>query len=247
MSTPSDTPLTIEQLSAETGMTVRNIRSYRTLGLIPAPDVRDGIGFYGDEHIRRLRLVRELQADGFNLKGIKQLLDATHDSSVLLRLRRLMHVPWTDETTQIVTREELEALLGPADEPGLLEDAVDAGVLVPLDDGRFEVPSPLTLRLAAENIKYGIPLRAALQARRRVQELCAEIARANVEVFVEHVWRPFERDGYPEERWSQITAAIEELRPLSAEGVMALYGPAMADQIEQTLGQELRRLSGDAD
>lgn len=247
MSTPADTPLTIEQLSAETGMTVRNIRSYRTLGLIPPPDVRDGIGFYGDEHVRRLRLVRELQADGFNLKGIKQLLDATHDSSVLLRLRRLMHVPWTDETTQIVTREELEALLGAADEPGLLEDAVDTGVLVPLDDGRFEVPSPLTLRLAAENIKYGIPLRAALQARRRAQELCAEIARLNVEVFVEHVWRPFEHAGYPEERWSQITAAIEELRPLSAEGVMALYGPAMADQIEQTLGQELRRLSGDTD
>lgn len=244
MSTPPETRLTIEQLSAETGMTVRNIRSYRTLGLIPPPDVREGIGYYGDEHARRLRLVRELQADGFNLKGIKQLLDATQDSSALLRLRRLMHIPWTDETTQIVSRDELEALLGPP-EPGLLEDAVDAGVLVPLDDGRYELPSPLTLRLAAENIKHGIPLRAALQTRRRIEELCAEIARVNVEVFVEHVWRPFEQAGFPEERWTQITEAIEELRPLSAEGLMALYGPAMADQIEQTLGQELRRLSGD--
>lgn len=246
MSIAPDARLTIEQLSAETGMTVRNIRSYRTLGLIAPPDVRDGIGYYGDEHVRRLRLVRELQADGFNLKGIKQLLDATQDSSVLLRLRRLMHVPWTDETTEIVTREALEQLLGPP-EPGLLEDAIAAGVLVPLDDGRFELPSPLTLRLAAENVKHGIPLRAALQARQRVQELCAEIARVNVGVFVEHVWRPFEQAGYPEERWTEITEAIEELRPLSAEGLMALYGPAMAEQIEVTLGQELRRLSGDAE
>lgn len=239
-----ETRLTIEQLSAETGMTVRTIRSYRTLGLIPPPDVRESIGYYGDEHVRRLRLVRELQAEGFNLKGIKQLLDATQNSSALLRLRRLMHVPWTDDTTQIVSREELEALLGPP-EPGLLQDAVAAGVLVPLDDGRFELPTPLTLRLAAENIKHGIPLRAALQARQRVAELCAEIARVNVDVFVEHVWRPFERAGFPEERWPEITEAIEELRPLSAEGLMALYGPAMADAIEQTLGQELRRLSGD--
>lgn len=243
MSTP-EASRTIEQLSAETDMTVRNIRSYRTLGLLPPPEVRDGVGYYGDEHVRRLRLVRELQADGFNLKGIKQLLDATHDSNVLLRLRRLMHVPWTGEATQVVTREELEHLIGPADEPGvLLQDAVDTGVLVPLDDGSYEVPNPLTLRIAAENIKYGIPLSAALAGHRRVRELCEQIAQSNVDVFVEHVWRPFERDGYPEERWTQIAEAIEELRPLSAEGVMALYGPAMADAVERTLGDELRRLS----
>lgn len=242
MSTP-DAHLTIEQLSAETDMTVRNIRSYRTLGLLPPPIVREGVGYYGDEHVRRLRLVRELQADGFNLKGIKQLLDATHDSQVLLRLRRLMHVPWTDATTQVVSRGELERLLGAADEPGLLEDAVDAGVLVPLDDGNYEVPNPLTLRIATENIKYGIPLRAALQAHRHIRGLCEQIAEYEVGLFVEHVWRPFERAGYPEERWSQIAEAIEELRPLSAEGLVAIYAPAMADAVEQRLGHELRRLS----
>ncbi len=243
MSTPPEATRTIEQLSAETAMTVRNIRSYRTLGLLPPPEVRDGVGYYGDEHVRRLRLVRELQADGFNLKGIKQLLDATHDASVLLRLRQLMHEPWTGQTTQIVTREELDDLLGPQ-EPGLLEDAVDTGVLLPLDDGRYEVPNPLTLRIAAENIKHGIPLSAALQSHRRVRELCEEIAQSNVEVFLEHVWRPFERAGFPEERWAQIAEAIEALRPLSAEGVMALYGPAMADAVEQAIGVELRRASG---
>lgn len=244
MSTPPEATRTIEQLAAEAAMTVRNIRSYRTLGLLPPPDVRDGVGYYGDEHVRRLRLVRELQADGFNLKGIKQLLDATHDASVLLRLRRLMHEPWTGQTTQIVTREELDDLLGAAQEPGLLEDAVDTGVLLPLDDGRYEVPNPLTLRIAAENIKHGIPLSAALQSHRRVRELCEEIAQSNVEVFLEHVWRPFERAGFPEERWAQIAEAIEALRPLSAEGVMALYGPAMADAVEQAIGVELRRASG---
>lgn len=245
MAVAVDATRTIEQLSAETAMTVRNIRSYRTLGLIPAPEVRDGVGYYGDEHVRRLRLVRELQADGFNLRGIKQLLDAAHDSGVLLRLRRLMHTPSPEATTQIVTREELEGMIGAADEPGLLESAVAAGILVPLDDGRYEAVNALTLRIAVENIKHGIPLSAALDCHRRVQELCAQIAEAQVEVFVEHVWRPFERAGYPEERWSDIAEAIEELRPLSAEGTMAIYGPIMADVVERTLGDELRRVSGE--
>src|SRR5437899_3028776 len=34
-------------------MTVRNIRAHRARGLLPAPDVRDRIGYYGPEHIAR--------------------------------------------------------------------------------------------------------------------------------------------------------------------------------------------------
>src|SRR5437762_13257751 len=67
--------LTIEQLAAESGMTVRNIRSHRARGLLPAPEVRDRVGYYGPQHVTRLRLIQELQAEGFNLKGIERLLE----------------------------------------------------------------------------------------------------------------------------------------------------------------------------
>ena len=66
--------LTIEELAAETGMTVRNIRSHRARGLLPAPEVRDRVGYYGQPHLARLRMIQELPADGFNLKGIERLL-----------------------------------------------------------------------------------------------------------------------------------------------------------------------------
>jgi hypothetical protein len=68
--TKSENDLTIEQLAAETGMTVRNIRSHRARGLLPAPEVRDRVGYYGPEHLDRLRMIQELQTDGFNLKGV---------------------------------------------------------------------------------------------------------------------------------------------------------------------------------
>src|SRR2546421_8300041 len=59
--------LTIEQLAAEVGMSVRNIRNHHSRGLLPAPEVRARVGFYGAEHVARLRLILDLQADGFNL------------------------------------------------------------------------------------------------------------------------------------------------------------------------------------
>src|SRR3954471_9275739 len=67
--------LTIEELAAESGMTVRNIRSHRARGLLPPPEVRDRVGYYGPEHLGRLRMIQELQTDGFNLKGIEKLLN----------------------------------------------------------------------------------------------------------------------------------------------------------------------------
>ena len=67
--------LTIEQLAAETGMTVRNIRAHQARGLLDPPVVRQRVGYYGPEHVAQLKLIRDLQEDGFNLAGIKRLLD----------------------------------------------------------------------------------------------------------------------------------------------------------------------------
>ena len=53
--------MTIEQLAARSGITVRNIRSHRSRGLLPPPEVRDRIGYYGPEHLNRLLLIKDLQ------------------------------------------------------------------------------------------------------------------------------------------------------------------------------------------
>jgi DNA-binding transcriptional MerR regulator len=60
--------LTIDELAQRTGMTVRNIRAHQSRGLLPPPEVRGRTGYYGAEHVARIELIRELQADGFNLE-----------------------------------------------------------------------------------------------------------------------------------------------------------------------------------
>ena len=66
--------LTIDELARETGMTVRNIRAHPSRGLLPPPEVRARTGYYGPEHVARLRLIQELQANGYNLAAIKDLV-----------------------------------------------------------------------------------------------------------------------------------------------------------------------------
>src|SRR5919109_4236173 len=83
--------LTIDELAQRVGMTVRNIRAHQSRGLIPPPEVRGRTGYYGPEHVARLELISEMQADGFNLAAVKRLLDDSAGSeSQMLGFRRAL-------------------------------------------------------------------------------------------------------------------------------------------------------------
>src|SRR5919201_4891350 len=99
MATQAQGALTIDELARETGMTVRNIRSHATRGLLPPPEVRARTGYYGPEHVARLRLIQELQSNGYNLAAIKHLLSRTEAESAeqVLGFARVLLEPFEDE------------------------------------------------------------------------------------------------------------------------------------------------------
>src|SRR6476659_992238 len=109
--------LTIEELAARSGMTVRNIRSHRARGLLPAPEVRDRVGYYGPEHVARLRMIQELQSEGFNLKGIERLLEQSPGpAEQFLSFKRSLGASFETEEPQTFTREELAKRFGDDDD-----------------------------------------------------------------------------------------------------------------------------------
>src|SRR3954453_17797883 len=143
---PIATDLTIDELARETGMTVRNIRSHATRGLLPPPEVPPRTGYYGPEHVARLRLIRELQANGYNLGAIKHLLSRSNGSAEdVLGFARALLAPFENEQSEIVEIGELASRFGTAIEPKLAARAEKLGIVVPLGDGRFEIPSPTLL------------------------------------------------------------------------------------------------------
>src|SRR5260221_636058 len=125
-------------------MTVRNIRAHQSRGLLPPPEIAGRTGFYGADHIARLELIAEMQADGFNLTAIKRLLEdsAGSDAQVLGFKRALMS--WDAEDPDFITQDELlERLrLTDAPNPKALARAIKIGFLVDLGDDRYQVPSP---------------------------------------------------------------------------------------------------------
>jgi DNA-binding transcriptional MerR regulator len=100
--------LTIEQVAAQSGMSVRNIRAHQARGLLAPPEVRLRVGYYSAEHVAQLKLIRDLQADGFNLAGIKRLLDDTNTTAErLVRFRQALTAPPHAEEPQTLTVAEL--------------------------------------------------------------------------------------------------------------------------------------------
>jgi DNA-binding transcriptional MerR regulator len=237
----TDASMTIEQLAHEVGMSVRNIRNHQTRGLLPSPEVRARTGFYGRAHVDRLRLIQEMQAEGLKLNAIERLVGGGGDwAERFAGLRRAIAVPLEVEASEIITLAELEERFGPVDaDPRPLAKAQKLGVLIPLGDGTFEVPSPALLRAAEEVVGRGVPLAAALAAIERVQRHAESAAKAFVRLFMDELWKPFNTAGRPDEQWPQITESIERLRPLAAETVVALFKPLLAEEIEDAFGKAL--------
>jgi DNA-binding transcriptional MerR regulator len=233
--------LTIEQLAAETGMSVRNIRNHHTRGLLPPPEVRARVGYYSSEHVARLRLILDLQADGFNLTAIERLLSGSDGlAERLLGLRRAVTAPYEPESPELITVQELEKRFGPTDAKDL-ERVRKLGVLMPLGDGRFEVTSPALLGAADEVLELGIPLRSALALVERVKRDCDSISRAFTRLFLKELWEPFEKAGQPEERWDELIEAVGSLRPLASEALLALFKQSMTAQLEAAFGKVLEQ------
>ncbi|HTX32679.1 MAG TPA: MerR family transcriptional regulator [Solirubrobacteraceae bacterium] len=238
--------LTIEQLAAETGMSVRNIRSHQARGLLVPPEVRSRVGYYGPQHVAQLRLIRDLQEEGFNLNGIKRLLEETHGTAErLLRVRQTLAARLKGGPAETHTAIELglRFRLEPEEGREILAKAIKMGVLIPLGGDNYEAPNPSLLAVGDEAVRSGIPLRAALAAIDDVQRHCDAASRSFVRLFLREVWRPFAKEDMPVERWPEIEDAVDRLRPAASEALMALFQERLTIQIERALNDITHRLS----
>ncbi len=236
--------LTIDELARRTGMTVRNIRAHQSRGLLPAPQVRGRTGFYGPEHESRINLIRELQADGFKLEAIGRLLESAGGSSEeVLRFTRAVKAPFEDEQPQIVTAAELAERWNAGDAaPAMLRKAERLGILRPLPDGNFEELSPRLGRASAELAALGIPAETALDVAATLRKHSEAVAKAFTRLFIDQVWKPFEDQGRPEHDLPAVRDALERLRPLASDALLAMFQLVMTEVVEERMGREVERI-----
>lgn len=231
--------LTIDELARRAGMTVRNIRAHQSRGLLPPPTIRGRTGFYGPEHVARLQLIAEMQADGFNLAAIKRLLAGSDGAEQeVLGFKRAVMAPFHEETPEFIARSELEERYG-AIEARILKRMERTGLVRDLGEGRYEITSPTIWRAGDELLRLGISIDTALDVMDRIRRHTDALARTFVDLFWDEVWKPFDAAGRPDDEWPQVRDALDRMRPLAADAVLAAFRQTMTAAAERAFGEEL--------
>jgi len=246
VSKPDQGEMTIGELAERTGMTVRNIRAHQTRGLLPPPVVHGRTGYYNDEHVARIELTRELQAEGLNLEAIRRMGESVNGAAEEVHnLTRSLRVPFEEETPEIVDMIELAELWKKEVEEGrgfeMLERGEKLGTIRSLPDGKVEVISPRMMNAAAALADVGMSPDAVLEVAEKLRRKADEIALLFTDLFLEQVWKPFDEAGRPDERWPAMTEAVEQLRPLASEALNATFRLTLTAEIEKAFGEVLER------
>jgi DNA-binding transcriptional MerR regulator len=235
------TELTVDQLAGRAALPVRTIREYQTLGLLPPPARRGRVGVYGTSHVARLGLIRRLQARGYSLAGIRDLLESWRDGGDLgevlgLSADQLVHV---EEPGAPATVDQLARVL-PELVPDRFQELLAVGVVESCGPDEYCVPSPSLLQLTKDAIAAGYQPSAVLQLLGSIHDAAGTIADAAMTAMAE---RPADTTT------EQLVAFGTRARGLLAHGAGRLTIHALGKRLgitdEAAVSGALRRLMED--
>jgi DNA-binding transcriptional MerR regulator len=220
----SDDEFTIDELAARTGMTVRTLRFYATEGLLPPPERRGRIAYYGPPHRMRLELIRTLQEHGYTLAAIERVLKRVPVDAepAEYAVQSAVLAPWLPDQTEEIDRAALERRLGRRITDDELGYFVQIGALAPSGEDRFEVSSAM-LGHALELIQLPVPTSVLHDSAAIIDEHATAVANGLTEVFISAIWGPYQRGEIDHE---QVVAMLSRLRPLAVQGLVSAFGRA---------------------
>lgn len=229
--------LTVDELAAAAGLTVRNTRYYAGLGLVPPPVRRGRVAYYGRMHLAHLELVRALQDHGFTLQAIERVVsrlpeDATTED---LALQRAMLTSWTASAPERLSRRELEERAGRPLTDDDLALLVAMGALDEDGSGTYVAAPNLAVGLELLDLDVGAEsLGAAADAIRRHMESLAEELTT---ILHTQVLAPYRRRAHAPEDAAQMERTVSRLRQLTLEAVVVGFQRAANAVITRSLAR----------
>ncbi|WP_329544318.1 MerR family transcriptional regulator [Streptomyces sp. NBC_01356] len=229
MTTDTEEPaLTVDELAARAGVTVRTVRFYSTKGLLPPPVIGPRrVGHYSQEHLARLALIEELQRQGMTLAAIERHLQqlpaglSAHD----LAIHRAVVASWAPDAAEDVTREELERRAGrPLGEEEL--DRLAAMSVITRTADSFRV-DPGLLRLGVQLLDVPIAHETILAAR----TVLLEHSRAAA-----HELSALLRDAVGErESVAAVKSLSAHMQPLVVQALLTTFQRSLKEELREWL------------
>ncbi|MER7490711.1 MerR family transcriptional regulator [Streptomyces sp. NPDC126497] len=228
MTTETEQPLTIDELAARAGVTVRTVRFYGTRGLLPPPAIGPRrVGHYGREHLARLELIEELQQQGMTLAAIERYLDRlppdldAHD----LAVHRAVVASWAPESTATVSRAELDRRAGRALTDGDVERLVAMGV-IEAGDGGYRADLGL-LRLGVGLLDVPLSQEAILAARNVLIEHSRAAAHELSRLF---------HDEVSERAAQDVRSLSASMQPVIVQALLTTFQRSLREELREWLG-----------
>jgi DNA-binding transcriptional MerR regulator len=210
------------------------VRFYATEGLLPPPQRRGRIAYYGPVHRMRLELIRTLQEHGYTLAAIERVLARVplDAEPAEYAVQSAVLAPWLPDAAEEYDRTGLERRVGRRisdEELGYLEQvgalarvdgSADADAEVDVDAFRT---SPAVLGHALELMKLPVPTSVLHDSAAIIDEHATAVAEGLTEVFIKAIWGPYQRGELDSE---QVVAMLARLRPLAVQGLVSAFGRA---------------------
>lgn len=253
--------MTIDELARAAGVVVSTVRLYQNRRLLPPPQRRGRVGWYGPEHLRRLRFIAQLQERGFSLAAIRELLDGLDQGASLGTLLGLGDAPstWVPEPPRRMALSELAEHLPDVELDTRLAQRVAAlGLVEPTaatadvraadpddDDPEVLVHNPSFLRIGRELLALGVPADVILDEYEALRDQAEAIAGRFTAVFRTHVWEPFVDGGMPAGEIDAVVDALERLGGLAEDVVVMALRDAIRQAATGFVDAEAERLGVD--
>ena len=183
----------IEQLARTAGVAVDTIRFYQGKGLLDAPR-RDGrVTWYGENHVERLRRIKELQQQGFTLTVIQRFLSGELEPSDEALVAAVTH-PSAPQTLSLGELAERSGVAEP-----LLLSLQQAGLLVPIeadaDEPRYPADDLVAIAAGMKLISAGVPIGSLMELGKDYAAAVDRTARQAVDLFDRHVRERIQAEG----------------------------------------------------
>jgi len=211
--------LRVEELAGRADVSVDTIRFYQKRRLLPPPQRRGRIAWYGPEHVERLARIKDLQGRGFSLAVIRRIvtgqLDRADEPLAAAVIGADDDSGGETDAEEFLTLDELAARSGVPE--ALIDSIVREGLLVPRrheGDARFTSADVDILGAGLRLLETGLPMPELLTLARRHHDATRETAEGAVAMFDTYVREPLrDADLTDDERAERLVEAFRVLLP----------------------------------
>ena len=216
MGAGSASELRVEELAGRADVSVDTIRFYQKRRLLPPPERRGRIAWYGVEHVERLARIKDLQRRGFSLAVIRRIVTGELDrADEPLAAAVVAAVDDENRAQEFLTLHELAARSGVPE--ALNESIVREGLLVPRrheGDARFTTADVDIVAAGLRLLETGLPMPELLTLARRHHDATRDTAEGAVAMFDTYVREPLRSaDLSDDERAERLVEAFRVLLP----------------------------------